>query len=367
MESNTALVLGATGGIGGEVARQLRDAGWKVRALRRSGEQQIELRDGMVWVRGDAMNRDDVLAAAEGCSVIVHAVNPPGYRHWGELVLPMLDNTIVAAQANGATIVLPGTVYNYGPSAFPTLHEDSLQQPLTPKGAIRVEMERRLLRASSRSCRVIVVRAGDFFGPMPGNSWFSQGILKPGQPVKFISIPNAPGVGHQWSYLPDVARAMVELVQRRGTLPSFAAFHMAGHWDADGTQLAAAICRVVVRRGGVQPKVRAFPWWLTALAAPFVPTLRELREMRYLWSTRIKMSNAKLVSTLGHEPHTPLDEAVEAALEGMGCLPATHARKLSTVKKAFTTAVVALAVGVCLCTSDVRAEHLFANLPSIGR
>ena len=112
MESNTALVLGATGGIGGEVARQLRDAGWKVRALRRSGEQQIELRDGMVWVRGDAMNRDDVLAAAEGCSVIVHAVNPPGYRHWGELVLPMLDNTIVAAQANGATIVLPGTVYN---------------------------------------------------------------------------------------------------------------------------------------------------------------------------------------------------------------------------------------------------------------
>ncbi len=367
MESNTALVLGATGGIGGEVARQLRDAGWTVRALRRSCEQQIELRDGMVWVRGDAMNRDDVLAAAEGCSIIVHAVNPPGYRHWGELVLPMLNNTIVAAQANGATIVLPGTVYNYGPSAFPTLHEDSLQQPVTRKGAIRVEMERRLQRASSRRCQVIVVRAGDFFGPQLGNSWFSQGILKPGQPVKSISMPNAPGVGHQWSYLPDVAQAMVELVRRRDTLPPFAAFHMAGHWDTDGTQLAAAICRVVVKRGGIQPKVRAFPWWLTALAAPFVPTFRELREMRYLWSTRVEMSNAKLVSTLGHEPHTPLDEAVEAALEGMGCLPATPARKLSTVKKALTTAVVALAVGVCLYTSDARAEHLFANFPGIGR
>lgn len=327
MESNTALVLGATGGIGGEVARQLRDAGWTVRALRRNSEQQIEQRDGMAWVRGDAMNRDDVLAAAEGCSVIVHAVNPPGYRRWGELVLPMLDNTIVAAQANGATIVLPGSVYNYGPGAFPTLHEDSLQQPVTPKRAIRVEMERRLQQASSRSCRVIVVRAGDFFGPKPGNSWFSQGILKPGQPVKSISMPNAPGVGHQWSYLPDVARAMVELVQRRDTLPPFAAFHMAGHCDADGTQLAAAICRVVVKHGGVHPKVRAFPWWLTAFAAPFVPTLRELRKMRYLWSTRIEMSNAKLVSTLGHEPHTPLDEAVEAALEGMGCLPATPVRR----------------------------------------
>ncbi len=31
----SVLVLGATGGIGGEVARQLRDAGWDVRALKR--------------------------------------------------------------------------------------------------------------------------------------------------------------------------------------------------------------------------------------------------------------------------------------------------------------------------------------------
>lgn len=322
MESNTALVLGATGGIGGEVARQLIDAGWTVRALHRGSEQPKKWQGGMTWLHGDAMNRDDVLTAAQGCAVIVHAVNPPGYRRWGELVLPMLNNTIAAAQAQGATIVLPGTVYNFGPNAFPTLREDSPQQPLTRKGAIRVEMERRLQLASSQGCKVIVVRAGDFFGPKPGNSWFSQGMLKPGQPVKAISVPNAPGVGHQWSYLPDVARTMVVLVQRRDTLTPFAAFHMAGHWDADGTQLAAAISRVVVKHGGAQPTVRAFPWWLTALAAPFMPMLRELREMHYLWNTRLEMSNAKLVAELGHEPHTPLEEAVEAALEGMGCLGA---------------------------------------------
>jgi uncharacterized protein YbjT (DUF2867 family) len=33
--NNRVLVLGATGGIGGEVARQMRDAGWDVRALKR--------------------------------------------------------------------------------------------------------------------------------------------------------------------------------------------------------------------------------------------------------------------------------------------------------------------------------------------
>ncbi len=32
------------------------------------------------------------------------------------------------------------------------------------------------------------------------------------------------------------------------------------------------------------------------------------------------MENHRLISVLGHEPHTPLDEAVEATLAGMGCL-----------------------------------------------
>ena len=74
---------------------------------------------GLIWRRGDAMVASDVAAAAHDASVILHAVNPPGYRNWGKLVLPMLDNTIAAGGANGARIVLPGTIYNFGPDAFP--------------------------------------------------------------------------------------------------------------------------------------------------------------------------------------------------------------------------------------------------------
>ena len=318
--NSTVLVLGATGGIGGEVARQLRDAGWDVRALRRTTTQAIERRDGIQWIRGDALDRDDVMNAAAGCSVIIHAVNPPGYRRWSELVLPMLDNTIAAAATQGATIVLPGTVYNYGPDAFPLLTEDTPQRPMTRKGAIRVEMEQRLQKASREGARVLIVRAGDFFGPNAGSSWFSQGLVKQGRPVKTISYPGRRGVGHLWSYLPDVGRTVVELLARRDTLDAFASFHMEGHWDADGTQMSDAIRRVVAHRTGTAPRVAAFPWWLLALASPFVTTLREMGEMRYLWRTPVRMSNARLVAALGHEPHTPLDEAVEATLAGMGNL-----------------------------------------------
>ncbi len=321
----TALVLGATGGIGGEVARQLRDAGWEVRALKRGLQQDAERRDGIAWMRGDAMNRDDVMRAARGCSVIVHAVNPPGYRKWSELVLPMVDNTVAAAIAECATIVLPGTVYNYGPDAFPVIAEAAPQRPLTRKGAIRAELEQRLQAATRAGARVIIVRAGDFFGPQAGNSWFSQGLVKPGQPVTTVNLPGDPGVGHQWSYLPDVARTMVELLACRDKLEPFAAFHLAGHWDDDGTQMAAAIQRVIQRRGGAAPKVRAFPWRLVRLASPFVATFRELLEMRYLWRQPVRMSNARLTAVLGREPHTPLDEAVEATLVGLGCLATASA------------------------------------------
>lgn len=319
----TALVLGATGGIGGEVARQLRDAGWHVKAMARSAAPPGGLRDGrdgITWLRGDAMNREDVMAAARGCSVIVHAVNPPGYRRWAELVLPMIDNTIAAATAERATIVLPGTVYNYGPDALPVVSESSPQHPLTRKGAIRVQMEERLRTAIGGGARVLIVRAGDFFGPRAGSNWFSQGLLQPGRPVKVVRLPGRRGVGHLWSYLPDVARTMVALLARRDALDAFARFHMGGHWDADGTQMGEAIRRVVQRRTGMAPRLAAFPWWLLTLASPFVTTFREMQEMRYLWQVPLRMDNARLRAVLGDEPHTPLDEAVEAALVGMGCL-----------------------------------------------
>ncbi|OCJ04980.1 hypothetical protein A6U87_13180 [Rhizobium sp. AC44/96] len=312
-----ALVLGATGGIGGEVARKLMSAGWQIRAMHRIPTKAGANKTGFEWLRGDAMKSGDVMEAARGVDLIVHAVNPPGYRDWEKLVLPMLDNTIAAAREYGALILLPGTIYNFGPDSFPMLREDSPQHPVTKKGAIRVEMERRLKVASQNGVGVIIVRAGDFFGANAANSWFSQGMVTPAKPVTAIKNPARRGVGHQWAYLPDVAETMVRLVERAATLPAFAVYHMNGFWDADGSMMAAAINRAV----GGKAKVRAFPWWIVPLAAPFVTFMRELKEMRYLWREPLRMANDRLVAELGEEPHTPVDEAVRASLAALGCLP----------------------------------------------
>lgn len=316
MNSKIALVLGATGGIGGELASKLASAGWQVRALNRDPDRVGK--DGRFqWIKGDAMVASDVMAAANGAALIVHAVNPPGYRDWEKLVLPMLDNSIVAAEANGARIVLPGTVYNFGPDALPVITEDAPQNPLTGKGKIRAEMERRLKAAAVRGkARVLIVRAGDFFGPTAANSWFSQGLVKAGNRPKAITYPGKRGVGHQWAYLPDMAKTVLQLVEHEG-LDDFATFNLGGHWDPDGTAMIGAI-----RRALDEPflPVKGMPWLVMRLASPFVPFFKEVLEMRYLWKVPVRLDNAKLVATLGSEPHTPLDEAVRATLKATGCL-----------------------------------------------
>src|ERR1700733_9925660 len=128
----TALVLGAT------VAR-------------------LGVRTPIDWIQGDAMDRASVVAAAVGVQLIVHAVNPPRYRNWRGTVLPMIDNTIAAAKSAGARVVLPGTVYNFAPDAGPAIGEDAPQAPVTRKGAIRAELERRLHAASEEGVRVLIL------------------------------------------------------------------------------------------------------------------------------------------------------------------------------------------------------------------
>jgi nucleoside-diphosphate-sugar epimerase len=332
MTTKTALILGATGGIGGEVARNLVRRGWQVRALARSAP--LGRRGGIDWRRGDALDAEAVRRAAEGVSLIVHGVNPPGYRQWNRLVLPMMENTIAAARAaGGARVLLPGTVYNYGPDAcaLPRLGEDAPQRPLTRKGRIRVEMERLLEEATARGdMRTLIVRAGDFFGPQAGGNWFGQVLVKAGQRPAAITYPGRAGVGHQWAYLPDVAETMARLVERND-LPDFARFHMDGQWDADGTQMIAAVRRVL--NAPVMP-VKPLPWTLMRLASPVVPLFRELMEMRYLWQQPVRLDDTRLRTLLGEEPRTPLDEAVRATLVGLGCsadevIPAPMAARVS--------------------------------------
>lgn len=314
VQTRIALVLGANGGVGGETAAALVRHGWTVRALVRDPSKAQA--PGITYVKGDALDRAAVVAAAKDASIIVHAVNPPGYRGWKKLVLPMLENSLAAARASGARILLPGTIYNYDPAGRPLIDETTPQRAFTRKGKIRIEMEARLEAASASGVRSLILRAGDYFGPRSTmNSWFASGLVTPGKPVKTILYPGDKGVGHAWAYLPNVGETFARLADREAELPAFARFHFDGVWDADGTTMVRAIARAA---GLKRPSVQSLPWGLLPVAGLFSETMRELAEMKPFWRHTLRLDNRKLVAFLGEEPRTPLDVAVRATMEGLG-------------------------------------------------
>ncbi|WP_187969987.1 NAD(P)H-binding protein [Aquibium microcysteis] len=316
MERNrTALVLGATGGIGGGIAAALLRHGWRVRGMVRDAAKLTPASQaGIEWITGDAMRRDDVVRAAQGASVIVHAVNPPGYRNWDTLVLPMIDNTIAAARAVGARIVLPGTIYNFDPAATPVIGTDSAQRPKSRKGLIRVAVEERL-RQAAPEVPALILRAGDYFGPGARSSWFAQVMVAPGRPLRRIVDP-ARSPGHSWAYLPDLAETFARLLDAPERLRPFEMLQFEGVCDHDGRQMVEAIRRATGRR----LRVFAFPWWLIRAAGLFGGFPREAAEIAPYWRHPVRLDNARLVDLLGEEPRTPLDIAVTETLASLGCL-----------------------------------------------
>ena len=310
----TALVIGVTGSIGSEVAAVLVSRGWQVRALHRNPAAAAvtsALPQSVQWIKGDAMQLSDVLEAARGTTLIVHAANPPNYRNWRGLALPMLDNTIAAAKAVNARILLPATIYNFGEDAPQILTEDSPQNPSSRKGQVRVEMELKLQQASLYGVRSIIVRAGDFFGPAAGNSWLTRGMTSSSPLQRSVFCPGPANTGHSWAYLPDLAETMVRLVECERPMDAYQVVHFRGHWFERGVELAELVCRV---RGTSLQRIKPFPWWLIKLASPFVGAFHEMLEMRYLWQVPLQLNNERLRALIGAEPHTPIDSALAATL-----------------------------------------------------
>lgn len=316
-----ALILGITGSVGRATARALAAHGWRIRALHRNPEAAGARLQGLAsveWIRGDAMEAEDVAAAARGTGIIVHAVNPPGYRNWRGQAIPMLANTIAAARSSGARILFPGNVYNYGPDAGWLVTERSPQHPQIRKGRIRVEMESMLADGARQGARAIVLRAGDFFGANGGSSWFENCLVKPGRPVRAVTYPGRHDAGHAWAYLPDLAETFARLADREAELGAFETFHFGGHYFQQGVQMAHAIRRVA---GVPDAPIRRLPWVAVRFVGVFHETYREVSEMRYLWDVTLQMDNRKLRDFLGQEPHTPLDTALHDTLALLGCLP----------------------------------------------
>lgn len=319
MTQSTVLILGARGRFGLAAARAFADADWRVVAQMRLGAVVPIRHPGIHWIQADLSDTDSLAAAAKEASVVVHALNP-AYTHkaWHAQVLPMMDNAIAVAEKLGATLMMPGNIYNFGADMPPVLREDTPQVAQTVKGQIRIAMEQKLQRSGVRG---IVIRAGDFFGSGTG-TWFDAVSTKDIRKGAFTS-PGGLTNATAWAYLPDLAQTFVRVAQERARLKSFEVFHFKG-FSLTAQQWLDKLTPLARAQGWVKPqssvKFKRLPWLAIRIGAMFVPSWAALLEMRYLWDTPHQLDNTRLVQLIGPEPHTSLGKAVRQSLVDLGYL-----------------------------------------------
>ena len=298
------VVLGINGHLGAAAARAFAAAGWDVSGFGRTEKKTL---DGVRFVQGDADDVGSLRAAIRGQDVIVNALNLR-YDQWFEgRAEAQLERVLEAARGSGATLLFPGNVYNYAASDR-HLTPQTPQRPETPRGEIRVRLEKMLeVATADGGLRVVVVRAGDFYGPGSSADWFDQLILREAKRGRVALADHE--IPHAWAYLPDLGRALVRLGEKRAELRPFERFHFAGHFVAAGQ-----LFRAIEKQAGRKLKRVATPWFLLKAMGWFDPVLREVVKMRYLYDNPMALEDPRLEALLGRDFDTPFDAAVGATV-----------------------------------------------------
>lgn len=308
--TGSVIVLGAKGRFGRAAVDAFLDAGWRVRAVARSWQGTAGRTDAE-RITGDAFDPSSLVKLAKGFDVIVNALNAP-YPRWARDVPRFTRSVIEAAKDSGATVIIAGNVYNYGADMPERLTEDTPHTPTTRKGRLREEMEQAYASAVDRGVRTVILRAGDFIERENTGNWFDGYIAKNIAKGR-VTYPGPLDRIHAWAYLPDMARAMVGLAEKRADLAAFEEICFPGY-SPTGRDLVGAL----ERAAGRSLKVTGMPWPLIRLLGLINPLMREVAEMSYLWRTPHGIDGAKLAAALPDFRATPLDTAIAEAL-GAGC------------------------------------------------
>ncbi|ADI03805.1 NAD-dependent epimerase/dehydratase [Streptomyces bingchenggensis BCW-1] len=307
------VVIGS-GPAGAATARLLAEQGHTVRVITRSGRNP---EPGIEHVALDATDSERLTAAARGAAAIYSCAAPP-YHRWVAEWPALASSLCAAAEATGAVLVMLGNLYGYGPVDGPMTEELPLAAT-GPKGRVRATVweQARTLHKQGR-IKAVEVRPSDFFGPGVTDGGHLAARVMPrllrGKPVSTLGDPDAP---HSWSYLPDVARALVEIAGEER------AWGRAWHVPTEPARSTRQMVDRLAAQAGTGPvAVRRLSPAVLGVASLFSPLLRELKEIRYQFDRPFVVDASAYEAEFAVRA-TPVDEQIKATVAWWRERPAT--------------------------------------------
>jgi dihydroflavonol-4-reductase len=264
-QSTTCCVLGATGFIGGQIARAALAHGWQVRAVRRRPEATGAIGDLEVeWASADLHDPPSLAHSMQDCQVVFHAAGYYPSRGGSlrgavaESVAGMRNVLTAAEQAGVRRIVYTGAFTTVGPPGDPSRLAD--ERDLYVPGSVPTRyfeakwaMEAEAMRAAASGLGVITLLPTAVFGP---------GDVKPATGALLIMV-----AAHR---MPGWVEGILNAVDVRAVAQAHAAAergepgrrYIAGGYNLSVRELLSAAASAA----GVRPPPLRLPLWLVALA-----------------------------------------------------------------------------------------------------
>lgn len=297
-------VVTGAGPVGSTVALQLAEAGEQVRLLTRSGSgpehELVERR------RVDVSRPDHLDEAFAGAVAVHHCIHGSAYdaRVW-RAELPLAERMVLeAAGRAGAVVVFPESLYSYGPVDGP-MTEDLPRAASTGKLGVRTDL---LAQREASATPTISVAASDFYGPLVRNAHAGERMVPTvlaGRTMRVLGSPDQP---HSFTYVPDLAAAMIAAAAREDLWNSFL------HAPTAPALTQRRLVELTAEAAGVTaPKVSSIPLWVLRASGVVSRDMRELAETSYMFTAPFVLDSTASEQRLGLSP-TPMDEGLAATV-----------------------------------------------------
>ncbi len=297
--TTTHVVTGA-GPVGSTIATQLADAGHHVRVLTRSGSGPdhplVERR------RVDVSQRGQLDAAFEGAAVVHHCIHGSQYdaRTW-QAELPVAERHVLdAAGRIGAVVVFPESLYSYGPVDGP-MTETMPRSASTGKLGVRTQL---LAQRAASDTPTVSVAASDFYGPRVREAHAGERLVPTVMAGRTMRVVGSLDQPHSFTYVPDLAAAMVRAAATEALWGSF--LHAPTAPPVTQRQLVE---QVAAAAGVEPPRMSALPGWALATLGVVSRSMKELAETSYMFTRPFVLDSAASEERLGLSP-TPLVSGV---------------------------------------------------------
>ncbi len=305
-QQKLAVVLGATGAVGSAVVRKLIENKELVRAVSRNIKKAKKMFDGLnvECIKADLQSKEETKKAIVGGTVVYHCAGIP-YTKWLKTLPLIQKNIIEALTETKATLVYADNLYMYGRMQEEKISEKHPENPTSKKGLLRKKLAEELLEAHKEGrIKVVIVRTGDYYGPNVVNGFTTPLFQNPlaGKPAAWIGSLDQK---HSLIYIDDVAKGLVLIAEHPELFGQI--WHVEGGEALTGQEFIEMIYSQV----GIQQKIKVLKRSTLNFLSPFVPIVKELKELLDEWEYPFIIDGSKFKETMGVFHHTPHKIAIE--------------------------------------------------------